>query len=145
MITRKSLIAITVLTCFVCDVIAATPSGDADMRAIGRQKFGHDRFATLVIPASTGALNEGIVSGLSAVFGPKKLVRNTASNLKDVHSRNLDLVISGRSREKTKSVLVQALAELPPRSLSGMKIHVVGIDAKELQEASQRVGATIVR
>lgn len=145
MITRQPLIAIVVLMCLVRAVVSATPSGDAELRTIGRQKFGHDRFATLVIPASTGALNEGIVSGLSAVFGPRKLVRNTASNLRAVHSRDFDLVISGRAPGKTKSVLSQALAELPPRSLSGMKIHVVGIDVKELQEASQRVGATIVR
>lgn len=60
-------------------------------------------------------------------------------------SRNFDLVISGRSSDKTKAVLLQALAELPPQHLSGMKIHVVGIDAKELQEPSQRVGVIIVR
>jgi hypothetical protein len=145
MITRQSLFGIGVLLCSVCAVMSATPVGEAELRTIGRQKFGHDRFATLVIPASTGALNEGIVSGLSAVFGPRKIARNTASNLKAVHSRDFDLVISGRSPGKTKAVLSQALAELPPRSLSGMKIHVVGIDAKELQEASQRVGATLVR
>ncbi len=143
--TRQPLITMSVLMCLVCAAISAAPSGDAELRAVGRQKFGHERFATLAISGSTGAVNEGIVSGLGAIFGPRNLVRKTASNLAAVHDRHFDLVIAGRSPEKTKSILLQALAELPPRSLSGMRIHVAGVDAKDLQAESQRVGAIMIR
>jgi hypothetical protein len=145
MTTRCPIIIIAILICASCTIMSATPPSEADLWALGRKKFGHDRFALLTLPNSTGPVNDALVSGWSALLGPSALVRHTASRLKEVHGRNLDVLISSPSPAYAQKVVLKALGILPPRSLAGMKICVVGIEPQQLQQATQRVGATGIR
>jgi hypothetical protein len=144
MTTRYSIIIAT-LICASEFVVAATPTSDSELWALGDKKFGHNRFALLTLPNSTGPLNDALVSGLTALLGPPALVRHTASRLKELHAKNLDVLISSPSPAYAQKVVLKALSALPPRSLAGMKICVVGIDPQEFQQAGQRAGTTFVK
>ena len=128
-----------------CTIMLGTPPSEADLWSLGNKKFGHNRFALLTLPNSTGPLNDALVSGWSALLGPPALVRHTASRLKEMHAKNLDVIVSSPSPAYARKVVLKALAILPPRSLAGMKICVVGIEPQQFQQAGQRVGATFVR
>lgn len=137
-----------VVLCLICVSCASTSSTGrsvAELKAIGTEKFGDDRFAIAIIPGSTGPVNEGAVSGLSTVFGPSSLVRDTASGLKEAHARRLAVLFDGRTPAKTQKVLQESMAMLPAKSLSGMQIYAIGVDPVQLEDAVQRVGARLVK
>jgi hypothetical protein len=142
---RYPITVITILVFASRMVMSATPSSEADLWALGEKKFGKNRFALLTLPNSTGPLNDALVSGWSALLGPPALVRHTASRLKEMHAKNLDVIVSSPSPAYAEKVVLKALSTLPPRSLAGMKICVVGIDPQQFQQAGQKVGATFVR
>jgi hypothetical protein len=145
MTARYPIIVVAILI-FACrNIISTTPPSEADLWSLGDKKFGHNRFAVLTLPNSTGPLNDALVSGWSALLGPPALVRHTAARLKGVHAKNLDLLVSSPSPAYAQKVVAKALSTLPPRSLAGMKICVVGIEPEKLQQEGQRVGATFVK
>jgi hypothetical protein len=145
MTTRYPIIVIAILIYASQIIMAATPPSDSELWALGEKKFGHNRFALLTLPNSTGPLSDALVSGWSALLGPPALVRHTASRLKAVHAKNLDVLVSSPSPAYAQKVVLKALSILPPRSLAGMKICVVGIKPEQLQQAGQRIGATFVK
>jgi hypothetical protein len=145
MTARYPITVITILMFASRTMMSATPSSEADLWALGEKRFGKNRFALLTLPNSTGPLNDALVSGWSALLGPPVLVRHTASRLKEVHAKNLDVLVSSPSPTYAQKVVLKALSTLPPRSLAGMKICVVGIEPELLQQAGQRVGATFVK
>jgi hypothetical protein len=139
------IITIAFLMCVSHTIMSAPPPSESELWALGEKKFGKNRFALLTLPNSVGPLNDALVSGWSALLGPPALVRHTASRLKEVHNRRLDVLVSSPSPAYAKKVILKALGILPPHSLAGMKIYVVGIEPQQLQQAGQRVGASFVR
>ncbi len=142
---RYPIIVITILAFASRTMMSATPPSEADLWAVGEKKFGKNQFALLTLPNSIGPLNDALVSGLSALLSPPALVRYTASHLKEIHGRNLHVLVSSPSPAYAQKVMLKALSILPPRSLTGMKICVVGIEPPQLQQAGQRVGAAFVK
>ena len=145
MLMRYLFAVVLVLACFGCASTSSTGRSVAELKAIGTEKFGAGRFAIAIIPGSKGPVNEGTVSGLSTVFGPSSLVRDTAARLKEAHARRLAVLFDGRTPAKTQKVIQQSLAILPGKSLSGMQIYAIGVDPVKLEDAVQRVGARLVK
>src|SRR6266436_8966711 len=122
MTTRYPITIIAIFMFASCTIMLGAPLSEADLWSLGDKKFGHNRFALLTLPNSTGPLNDALVSGWSALLGPPALVRHTASRLKGVHAKNLDVLVSSPSPAYAQKVVAKALSTLPPRILAGMKI-----------------------
>ena len=142
---RNLSIAVICLAWVGCSSTSSKISSTSELKSIGQQKFGTDQFAIVVIPGSTGPINEAIVSGLSAGLGPSSLVRNIASNLQEIHARKLDVLFSGTSPEKTEKVIIDSLALQPEKSLSGMRMYVVGVEPIKIEAEAKKTGVNLVK
>lgn len=131
------------LVLFGCTSPSPSQNLIADLRSTGMEKFGHNQFVVVVIPGSHGSANDATQSGLSAVFGPSKLVRSMASTLKDAHSKHLDVLFYGNTTAKTEKTVRESLKMLPTGSLSGMHIYV-GEDIHGINDQAKRVGAKLI-
>lgn len=142
---RYLLVLLLLLSCSACVSTPQSHTSTAELRAIGRQKFGHDRFVIANIPGSKGPVTEGVTASLGTVAGPSSLIRDTASNLRKAHGMGAAVLFTGESPQKTERVLLESLAILPSSSLAGLKVYAVGIETPELRQAAQRAGATLMR
>jgi len=131
------------LVLFGCTSPSPSQNLIADLRSTGMEKFGHNQFVVLVIPSSRGSASDATVSGLSAVFGPSRLVRSTASTLKNAHSKHLDVLFYGDTTAKTERTVRESLEMLPTGSLSGMHIYA-GKDIHGITDQAERVGAKLI-
>src|SRR5688572_14812295 len=128
-----------------CGTTSNSKPSRADLQKIGNEKFGHDRFAICIIPGSKGPIDEALVEGLSKTLGPSHLVRDTAENMRKVHAAKLDLLMCGVSPDKTAKVVRRSLAILGTNSLPGMRLHVVGIDMQDLEQAAHTARVELVK
>jgi hypothetical protein len=130
--------------CVSCATSPAEPSIDK-LQAIGREKFGHEQVAVAIIPGSRGPVNDAMVTGLSAAFGPSHLVRDTAAQLEKAHARRLDVLFYSRTPARLGKVIIASLERLPANSLSGMRIYAIDVDPAQIESAITKSGAQLVK
>lgn len=109
-----------------------------------RAAFGHSNFAFVSIPADTGPINEGLVSGISAIAGPSHLIRGTAKGIEETKRRGHDLAIAGKSPRKTVHVATDSFRLIQAGSLAGMSVYIDAPHDADLDAAVRTAGATPV-
>ena len=142
---KNLLVAVICLAWVGCSSTSSRTSSTSELKSLGLAKFKTDQFAIVVIPGSTGPINEAIVSGLSAGLGPSSLVRNISSGFQTIHARKLDVLFSGTTPAKTEKVIIASLALQPEKSLSGMRMYVMGVEPTRIEAAAMRAGIKLVK
>jgi hypothetical protein len=138
----KNLCAGVVLAVCLAGCATTGPAvNPAQITATAERVFGDKNFVILMVPGSTGAVNETLVGGMSAVLGPRKLVRDARAAIARQVACDGNIAFAGTSPDKTESVVMEALKGCETGVLRGMTILYFGPDTPPMRQAIERTGA----